>query len=389
MRTRVRSELSRPGVCPSGRTDIGKFGRLAKSGTRIVSNRGRVGLVVVVVLAGLIALFLAFRSTERGAQERGPRDERSQPAARTSTSTELEPARRATPEPATTLLPADELEPFATGRVDPSSGAARGSLRGHVEVSGEEPFPLQWRLELRPSATLPRREWAETRTLEFARGEQDFEVRELALAGYDVHVVASGFNGPVQAVLLEPGNEHPFVNLRLVPAGTLTGRVLEASGTPAEGIPVTLFSVTDGAQREATSDARGLYRFVGLPDGAYELLIGKASAPLIPERRPVRFLAPSLTFPDTELPALGAIAVRVVDSFARPLEGILVRGSGTNGGVFEGTTDFDGRFLAKHLPAGHFRARLSRPGQPEAREKRFAVEVLAGETAEAPVLYED
>jgi hypothetical protein len=280
------------------------------------------------------------------------------------------------------------LEPFSTGRTDLLDGRAKGSLRGHVEVSGEEPFPRVWRLELVPSATLPRRELAETRTLEFVHGEQDFAVSELALAGYDVRAMASGFNGLALPVLLEPGNEHPFVNLRMVPAGSLTGRVLDANGAPAEGIPVTLFGVTDGDQREAVSDARGLYEFVGLPDGAYELLFGKAEAPLIRERRPVRFQAPSLTFPDTELPPLGAIAVRVVDSLARPLEGLLVRGSGTNGGVVEGTTDFDGRLLARHLPAGHFRLRVSRPSSPEQREKRFAVEVFAGTTSEAPVLYE-
>jgi hypothetical protein len=280
------------------------------------------------------------------------------------------------------------LEPFAAGRSEARDPRGRGSLRGRVEVQGEEPFPRAWKLELRPSATLPRRETAEVRTLEFTRGEQDFAVAELALGGYDVRASAPGFNGLVLAVPLEPGNEHPFVNLRIVPAGALSGRVLEAGGAPAEGIPVTLFGVADGAVFEAVSDALGVYRFESLPDGAYELLIGKPSAPLIPERRPVRFSAPALTFPDTELPALGAIALRVVDSLERPQEGIVVRGSGTNGGLIEGTTDFDGRFFAKHLPAGHFRLRLSFPGQPESREKRIAVDVAAGQVAEAPIRME-
>jgi len=277
------------------------------------------------------------------------------------------------------------LEPFAGARGAAHPADGRGSLRGHVEVSGEEPFPRAWRLELRPSTTLARRETAETRTLEFAAGEQDFEVRELALGGYDIAAHAEGFNGLVLPITLEPGNEHPFVNLRLVPAGLLEGRVLEHDGAPAEGVPLTLFSVSGSEVFEATSDVHGRYRFDSLPDGAYELLFGKAAAPLIPERRPVRFSAPSLTFPDTHLPPLGMISLRVVDSLERPLEGIVVRGSGTKGGVIEGRTDYDGRLLVKHLPAGHFRLRLSRPGEPESRDVRRALDVVAGQVTEAPI----
>ncbi|MEQ1891968.1 MAG: carboxypeptidase-like regulatory domain-containing protein [Planctomycetota bacterium] len=342
------------------------------------------GLVLAVLVAALGVFGLVLLSARR-AGGRGALGEGSGEVSGAPREAALTPARSPQLEPATTLAQPGELEPFASGRTDPHDPRGHGSLRGHVEVSGEEPFPRVWQLELRPSATLPGRESAEVRTLEFTRGEQDFEVSELALGGYDVRAAASGFNGLLLAVPLEAGNEHPFVNLRLVPAGMLTGRVLEADGAPAEGIPVTLFGVANGDVREAASDALGVYRFEGLPDGAYELLFGRATAPLIPERRPVRFSAPGLTFPDTELPALGAIAVRVVDSLARPLEGILVRGSGTNGGLIEGTTDFDGRLLARHLPAGHFRLRLSFPGQPESRDRRRAVDVIAGQVAEAPI----
>ena len=59
---------------------------------------------------------------------------------------------------------------------------AKGSLRGHVEVTGEQDFPASWRLSLRPSTTMPQRERAESRTLEFADGRKDFEVAELPLA---------------------------------------------------------------------------------------------------------------------------------------------------------------------------------------------------------------
>jgi hypothetical protein len=238
---------------------------------------------------------------------------------------------------------------------------------------------------LRPSTTLPAREHAAHRVLEFSGARQDFEVADVPLGGYDVSAEAAGFNGQVMAVLLEPGNEHPFVNLRMVPAGLLEGRVLDARGTPAEGIPVTLFTVSDNVPTEAWTDAQGVFRFAQLPDGSYELLVGKATAPLLPERRPVRFQAPHLTFPDIELPPLGEIHVRVVDSLARPLEGVEVRGSGTNGGMVEGRTDFDGRLLVKHLPAGHFRLRLQHPAFAQEYARRIAVDVQAGQVSEAPV----
>jgi hypothetical protein len=278
-----------------------------------------------------------------------------------------------------------ELEPFAAAPGTSPPSARRGSLRGHVETEGESTFPLRWRLVLRPSTTLPQRERALSRVLEFEDGRQEFALADLPLAGYDVFAEAEGFNGQVAAVLLEPGNEHPFVNLLLVPAGVLEGRVLDARGLAAEGVPVTLVAGADNHAREAVSGPDGAFRFDGVLDGAYELVLGRASAPLVRERHALRFRAPHLTFPDLVLPPLGEVHVRVVDGLERPLEGVLVRGSGKNGGVIDGRTDFDGRYVAKHLPAGTFRIRLQHPGLDPEFARRIAVDVLAGEIVEAPV----
>jgi hypothetical protein len=184
---------------------------------------------------------------------------------------------------------------------------------------------------------------------------------------------------------LEPGNEHPFVNLRFVPCGTLEGRILDSGGLAAEGVTVTLFGVPESVAGEVRTDEHGEFRFEKLPDGDYELLVGAATAPLMPERHPVHFMAPHLTFPDVELPSLGEIHLRVVDSLARPLEGVEVKGSGTHGGVIDGHTDYNGTLVAKHLPAGHFRLRLQHPAFAKEYEKRIAVDVEAGKVAEAPV----
>lgn len=374
---------------------IGRSARLAKARPVGLSNpyssrpRGpNSGRAWLLWIALVFVLGLAWLWTGLG--ERPPRPASApaaeEPAPEPIAETEMIPAppSQASPVPAGDA----ELAPFVAARADTSAfDGRRGSVRGHLEVEGEEPFPSTWRLVLRPSTTLPERERAVSRTLDLVGGQSDFEVADLPLGGYDLFGEAEGFNGQVLPVLLEPGSEHPFVNLRLVAAGTLEGLVLDAHERPAEGIVLTLFAVADNHAREATTDASGIYRFEKLVDGAYELLLGKASAPLLPERHPVRFLAPHLTFPDITLPALGEIQVRVVDSLARPLEGVEVRGSGTNGGVFEGKTDFDGRLVARHLPAGHFRMRLKHPAFEAQYERRIAVDVVAGQVSEAPVRY--
>lgn len=357
----------------------------AKPGARAPRREGRVLLVVIglVFVAGLLWLW-AGAGERRAGRTPGPGSEA--PAEGRREVSELVPAAPSAPEEVPLETRDGELDPFAPARTAAKSfGGEPGSLRGHIAVAGEQPFPAQWQLVLRPSATLPGREHAVTRTLEFADGRQDFEVRDVPLGGYDVSGRAARFNGQVLPVLLEPGNEHPFVNLLLVPAGTLEGRVLDARGEPAEGVAVTLFGTPESIAGEATTDTAGVFRFAELPDGAYELLVGKPTAPLLPERRPVRFMAPHLTFPDIELPLLGEIHVRVVDSLARPLEGVEVRGSGTMGGLVEGRTDFDGRLVVKHLPAGHFRLRLEHPALGEQYARRIAVDVEAGKIAQAPV----
>lgn len=345
---------------------------------------GRALLLVIALffVAGLAWLWLARdrREVERASAPSAP-----EARAEVGRSPELVPARAQRSEGAPSRA-SDELEPFASARTNaPPDGERRGSLRGHVEVAGEGDFPREWKLVVRPSTTLPEREHAVERTLELTDGQSDFALADLPLGGYDVVAEAEGFNGQVLPVLLEPGAEHPFVNLHIVPAGTLEGVVLDSHGVAAEGIVVTLLAVEESHAREARTDARGAYRFEKLPDGAYELLLGTATAPLVPERHAVRFLAPHLTFPDLTLPPLGEIDVRVVDSFARPLEGVEVRGSGTNGGAFEGKTDFDGRLVAKHLPPGHFRMRLKHPAFEAQYERRIAVDVVADQIADAPV----
>ncbi|HEX6884725.1 MAG TPA: carboxypeptidase regulatory-like domain-containing protein [Planctomycetota bacterium] len=350
---------------------------------------GRALLVAILVffLVGLVWLWTSARA---------PRASRPEPAAAPAhTAGEPQPEPAPLREPGRAPVAPDapdapvngELEPFVGARTSPDDfiGPA-GTVRGRVEVAGEEPFPASWTLVARPARYLPGRETAVERRLELAGGQREFVLAELPLGGYELAAEAPGFNGPPLPVLLEKRSASPYVVLHLVPAGLLEGRVLDADGVPAEGVALTLFAQQGGEAREAVTDAAGIFRFAKLPDGAYDLLIGREGAVLVPERRPLRFAAPRLTFPDIELPPLGTLEVRVVDSLERPMEGVEVRGSGSEGGLVEGRTDHDGRLVARHLPAGRYRLRLSHPALDEAYATRVAVDVVAGQVAEAPVL---
>jgi hypothetical protein len=352
------------------------------------AGRALLVLVAFFLVAGLAWLWLSAR------ERPGERTATTPEAARTEESQRTPHAPAELREPVHAPDAADaaentrrgELEPFQSARTSRAqfTGPA-GSLRGHVEVTGEEPFPTVWRLVARPSRILAGHEYASERSLEFTDGRQDFELTDIPLGGYDVFAEAEGFNGQALPIVLQKGTDQAFVNLRMVPAGTLEGRVLDSQGLGAVGVPITLFTQPDESAREVLTDDNGLFRFEKLPDGAYDLLVGRAGAPLLPERRPVRFAAPHLTFPDIELPLLGEIQLRVVDSLTRPLEGVEVRGSGKKGGVIEGKTDYDGRLTARYLPAGHFTLRLSHPSFDASVSRRIAVEVVAGQVTEAPV----
>lgn len=262
---------------------------------------------------------------------------------------------------------------------DPRFSGAAGELRGHVEVQGDQPFPRRWTLVLRPSTTLIGRELAVTRRIDVEDGRQDFVVSDLPLAGYDVLAEAEGMNGLAQPVLIDRRNSTPFVNLRLAPAGFVEGVVKDHEGLPAEGLTLTLLTEPDGPAVEATTDALGRYRFERVLDGPHQLVVGPVASPIVPERKELRFRAPSMILPDIELPPLATLELEILDLAHRSLPDVTIRGSGTNGGAFEGTTDAYGRYVARFLPPGRYRIRLEREGY---EPRRVAIEITSAERQE-------
>jgi len=251
-------------------------------------------------------------------------------------------------------------------------------LRGHVQAQGVD-FPESWTLLVRPSRTLIGREHATTRRIEFTRGEADFRVEGLPFAGYDVEARAPGLNGRSVPILLRKGNEAPFLNLILLPAGFIEGVITDPRGVPQENVPITLIAMPEGTERTTQTDYSGVYRFEVVLDGPYELLVGLVKSPLIPERKSIAFRAPSLSLPNIELPPLAGLDLRVADDLNRSIQGVEVRASGSRGGSFTKKTDAEGRVSLRNIPEGRLRISFH---HPDYKASRAHIDLKKGEVLE-------
>ncbi len=372
---------------------IGKEGGKAKSGPRSVS-KGRsswLALAGIVLVGALLAGWIALGGKSRsepvpGDSERGaPRED----LATQGGETVLAPgvnrsARDATSSPAS-ARPSTGGPSLGHPGAGPAATTARarsdrfrgeGWIRGTLQAVGDVPFPASWRLVARPSLTLAGRDHARERTL-LLEGTAEFELQGLPLGGYDLVPEADGWNGEALPVLLEAGSPGAIVNLRMVRAGFVAGRVLDAEGAPAADVPLVLVTVARREERRTATDALGRFRFERVLDGAYELVVGPPLHPILEERSTLRVRAPGMTLPDLTLPPLGTLTVRVVDAQdGRPVPGATVVGSGTDGGTLEGSTDAYGELTVPHLPPGTWRLRVS---GDDHRDRRTQLALDAGE----------
>ncbi len=345
--------------------------------------------VVVLFLAlGLLALvgWIAFGSEERAAPgEKPATTARKAPSSPGREPSLTEPAARSAAQaaPPTPVEPGDlALESHRGTTIAAPDFQGTGGLRGHVSVSGGAAFPSHWTLVLSPSRVLPGREFAREQSFEFSQGETDFRLSDLPLGGYDVTLQAPGLQSLPHPVLLEPANRSPFVNLQLYAAGELHGRLLNAEGDPQPEIDVHLTAQPEGQTRSLQSDRIGRFRFTGVLDGSYTLVVGDPVNPLTEPRR-LNFRAPSMNLPDITLPALSALRLRVLDTAGNGIPHAQVRGAGSLGGSVDGRTNIDGWLTIPYLPPGRYRLQVE---HPSVGEGRVAVDVQAERTAESSVV---
>ena len=204
----------------------------------------------------------------------------------------------------------------AAGLDESKRFAGKGSLRGFIQMTTDQPLPATWTLVIEPSSSLVGSELATTQTVEIT-GTDEFEVTDLPLAGYSIYGQADGLNGAAVNVLLERTSNSAYVTLGLSPAGFLTGQLVDYLGTPLEGVSVWLtkgsggmFAAQTGALETKTL-ADGTWRFDKVLDGFYSVAYGSLTSPLVPPST-ISFRAPSLTMPAPELPPLSTFTIQVV-----------------------------------------------------------------------------
>lgn len=227
-----------------------------------------------------------------------------------------------------------------------------GSIRGLVTTSDGTPPPKPFIVHVGPSNSLGGREYAQLTSAEFS--EDEFELPDLPLGGYDVWIEAPGMNTQRSPVLLTQTAQDPYIVLRISPMGFLDGFVMNEDGRPGQDVRVELAAMF-GEERQVTVTRHdGFYAFKLVPDGEYKLLIGPQHQPLVPVRE-LKFTAPKMHFPKVILPPTVDILVHSTDGKGKPLQDVTISGFGDPSGRLEITTDAQGDGWARNLPPGRYR----------------------------------
>jgi len=133
-----------------------------------------------------------------------------------------------------------------------------------------------------------------------------FNFRNLLPATYRVAVTANGFvrqeygqrglGGSGWLLFVQSGQSITDANIRITPAGTISGRILDQDGKPATAVPVQLLKRLFNTQGRAfqpagtaSTDDRGNYRIFNVTPGRYYLVAG--TQPAVTNLTPQRILS--------------------------------------------------------------------------------------------------
>lgn len=119
--------------------------------------------------------------------------------------------------------------------------------------------------------------------------EGKFSVTGMPAGRYNVRVERPGFTAPEgaareeQQLTLTPGENRDDFKLRLVPCGSISGRVLDSTGEPVEFVQVAV----EGGRGTGLvrTDEEGRFRVGGLTAGRYRVKASPVVVPLPPEIR--------------------------------------------------------------------------------------------------------
>jgi hypothetical protein len=345
-----------------------------------------VWLISIAAIAIAIAAFALYPRAPSSASAKP--DSRSSPVG--GNSRVADDSARSRPNPLAAKPRSSAADALASAPLDATRFDGRGNLRGVLVTEPPNvPLPSKWKLTVRPSRVLVASEGAETRELELG-SDGSFAFEGLPLGGYELVVDAGDLDCPPRQVLLaKPDTSDLFVRLVAHVSGSIDGRVLEASGLGAEGLPVWLepIDVGDvgdvggvggggGAARSVETGRGGEFRFEHVRDGSYRLALESLENP-IGAPREIVFSAPHATVPQIELPPLGEMWIQAVDPSGAPLAKVEVTGFGSNGGTIRATTGADGVAKARFLPPGDYDVIAATPELGRHKERAT---VTAGQT---------
>jgi hypothetical protein len=115
-----------------------------------------------------------------------------------------------------------------------------------------------------------------------------FTIFNISPGNYIIAMDRTGFldmNGPAESLLaLKAGEKKDALQLKLTPAGSITGRVLDADGKAVESVTVMAESGTR-RDRGGVTDDRGMYRIGGLRPGKYRVRAAPEEPVTAPEIR--------------------------------------------------------------------------------------------------------
>lgn len=228
----------------------------------------------------------------------------------------------------------------------------RGSIRGLVSVASGVTLPPEFTLHIGPSDSLFGREHAESRSQ--VTTEAEFVFEDIPLGGYDVWVAAPGMNSRRNPVLLTQAVPSPYVVLKVAPTGFVDGYVVNKDGRPAAELRVALDAVHSDQRIETQTRQDGFYVFDDVPDGEYQISFGPLDAPLVPPRDLV-FQAPSMRFPNVELPPTADILIHTTDRDGKAVGEVTLTGFGRPSGRLSLVTDLAGNGWARNLPLGRYK----------------------------------
>jgi hypothetical protein len=118
--------------------------------------------------------------------------------------------------------------------------------------------------------------------------EGKFRIAGIPAGSYQVTLERVGYVAPLETtrspVALAQGEKKENLQLKLVPMGAISGRVLDADGQPMDGLQVHA-DQGERTMRSGITDDRGQYRIGGLGPGRYRVRAVTQNLPVPPEIR--------------------------------------------------------------------------------------------------------